>query len=79
MHEVGLALKNQGRYKAAEAMNRQTLALSETVLGREHPDTLLSVYSHKHNRFPDLVLAFVLTARSMRQGCCRKDGGVLHG
>jgi hypothetical protein len=33
----------KGKYKAAEAMNRQTLALKETVLGREHLDTLTSV------------------------------------
>jgi hypothetical protein len=43
MHEVGLALKRQGRYEAAEAINRQTLALKETVLGREHPETLTSI------------------------------------
>ena len=29
-------------------MNRQTLALKETVLGREHPETLLSVYCLAH-------------------------------
>ena len=53
MNEVGLALMNQGEYEAAEAMNRQTLALKETVLGREHPDTLMSVYS----------LAYLLASR----------------
>tara|TARA_R110002003_G_scaffold2519_7_gene24414 strand:+ start:4162 stop:4356 length:195 start_codon:yes stop_codon:yes gene_type:complete len=43
MHEVGLVLMNQGGYEAAEAMNRQTLALKETVLGHEHPSTLATM------------------------------------
>ena len=30
-------------------MHRQTLALREKVLGKEHPDTLLSVYSLAHS------------------------------
>jgi hypothetical protein len=34
-------------------MNRQTLALKETVLGREHPGTLMSVYG----------LAYLLASR----------------
>ncbi|KAF2022448.1 hypothetical protein EK21DRAFT_45238, partial [Setomelanomma holmii] len=38
----------QGKYEEAEAMNRQTLALSETVLGSEHPDTLISIYCLAH-------------------------------
>ena len=29
-------------------MNRETLARSEKVLGREHPDTLMSVYNLAH-------------------------------
>jgi hypothetical protein len=29
-------------------MNRQTLAVSETVLGRDHPDTLMNVYCLAH-------------------------------
>jgi tetratricopeptide (TPR) repeat protein len=36
-------LVRQGKYEEAEAMNRQTLALYETVLGREHPFTLTSM------------------------------------
>jgi hypothetical protein len=40
MSNLALVLGRQGKYEDAEAMNRQTLALSETVLGREHPETL---------------------------------------
>jgi hypothetical protein len=48
MEMVGQARTSGGKYKGAEAMNRQTLALKETVLGREHPDTLASVYCVAH-------------------------------
>jgi hypothetical protein len=41
-------LDSQGKYEEAEAMNRQTLALKEKVLGPEHPDTLTSVYCLAH-------------------------------
>jgi hypothetical protein len=44
MSNLALVLDRQGKYEEAEAMNRQTLALKETVLGHEHPDTLMSVY-----------------------------------
>jgi hypothetical protein len=40
---IGQARERGGRWKEAQAMNRQTLALSETVLGREHPSTLASM------------------------------------
>jgi Flp pilus assembly protein TadD len=43
MSNLALVLGRQGKYEEAEAMNRQTLALKETVLGREHPDTLTSM------------------------------------
>jgi Flp pilus assembly protein TadD len=33
----------QGEYEDAEAMHRQTLQLTETVLGKDHPDTLTSM------------------------------------
>jgi hypothetical protein len=36
-------LTNQGKYERAEEMNRQALGLRETVLGKEHPDTLTSM------------------------------------
>jgi hypothetical protein len=41
-------LNRQGKYEEAEAMHRQTLATREKVLGREHPDTLTSVYCLAH-------------------------------
>src|SRR5436305_963589 len=34
----------QGRSKEAEDINRRTLELRERVLGKEHPDTLMSIY-----------------------------------
>jgi hypothetical protein len=40
---LAAVLKSQGKYEEAEAMNRQTLALKETVLGPKHPDTLTSM------------------------------------
>ncbi|KFZ20701.1 hypothetical protein V502_03050 [Pseudogymnoascus sp. VKM F-4520 (FW-2644)] len=43
MNELGLALDDQGKYKEAEAMHRQTLALREKVLGKEYPDMLTSM------------------------------------
>jgi hypothetical protein len=43
MNEVGLALDCQGKYEEAETMHRQTLALREKVLGKEHPSTLASM------------------------------------
>jgi hypothetical protein len=42
---VGLVLENPGRYKAAEAMHRQTQAVRELVLEKEHLDTLMSINS----------------------------------
>ena len=32
----------------AEAMNRKTLAIKEEVLGKTHPETLMSVYCLAH-------------------------------
>jgi hypothetical protein len=37
-------LDSQGKYEEAEAMQRQTLARKEMVLGPEHPSTLTSIY-----------------------------------
>jgi tetratricopeptide (TPR) repeat protein len=48
MSNLALVLESQGKYEEAEAMNRQTLALSETVLGHEHPDTLTSMNNLAH-------------------------------
>jgi len=43
MNEIGVVLSNQGKYEAAEKMHRETLQLSEKVLGKEHPETLTSM------------------------------------
>ncbi|KAK8061436.1 hypothetical protein PG994_007802 [Apiospora phragmitis] len=40
---LALVLKGQGKYKEEERMHRETLALRETGLGREHLDTLDSM------------------------------------
>jgi len=42
-HNVAESLHQQGKYTEAEAMDRQALQLIETVLGKEHPDTLASM------------------------------------
>lgn len=36
-------LSSQDKYDKAEEMHRQALALTETVLGKEHPNTLTSI------------------------------------
>nr|CDP26075.1 Putative kinesin light chain [Podospora anserina S mat+] len=43
LSKVGQSFYNLGKYKEAEQMYRQTLQLSEKVLGKEHPDTLTSM------------------------------------
>ncbi|KAK0268609.1 hypothetical protein LTS00_017513 [Friedmanniomyces endolithicus] len=43
LRDLAAVLQNQGKYEAAEAMNRRVLEGSEEVLGKEHPDTLASV------------------------------------
>ena len=40
LHKLGECSRIKGRYAEAEAINRQVLQLRETVLGKEHPDTL---------------------------------------
>jgi tetratricopeptide (TPR) repeat protein len=40
---LALVLSHQGKYEEAEEMHRQALRLRETVLGKEHPDTLTSM------------------------------------
>jgi hypothetical protein len=44
MGMVGLAYSLGGQWDKAEGIYRQALALREWVLGKEHPDTLGSVY-----------------------------------
>jgi tetratricopeptide (TPR) repeat protein len=43
LSNLGGCCQIKGQYAEAEAMNRQTLELKETVLGKEHPDTLASM------------------------------------
>jgi tetratricopeptide (TPR) repeat protein len=43
MNNLAVVLDSQGKCEEAEAMNRQTLARYEKVLGHEHPDTLMSM------------------------------------
>jgi hypothetical protein len=45
LDRLGLCFYLQGKYAQAEAMDRQTLQLKETVLGKDHPDTLASMMS----------------------------------
>ena len=49
---------SQGKYDEAEEVHGQVLALRERVLGKEHPDTLTSVYClayllHQKKRYKD--------------------------
>ena len=44
MSNLGWVLSSQGKYDKAEKMHGQALALRGRVLGKEHPDTLTSVY-----------------------------------
>jgi tetratricopeptide (TPR) repeat protein len=43
LHVLGWSYQIMGKYKEAEEMDRQALQLKETVLGKEHPDTLASM------------------------------------
>ena len=43
MSNLAKSLRHQGKYAEAEAIHRQTLRLRETVLGKDHPDTLMSM------------------------------------
>ena len=43
LHNVGWYSQIKGQYAEAEAMHRQTLRLQETMLGKDHPDTLQSM------------------------------------
>ncbi len=43
MNNVAIAVSDQGNYKEAEQLYRQTLALRTDILGAQHPDTLGSM------------------------------------
>jgi len=40
---LAMVLSSQGRYEQAEEMLRQTLSAMEPVLGKRHPDVLMSM------------------------------------
>ena len=40
---LAISLNQQGKYAEAKTIHRQTLQLRETVLGKDHPDTLATV------------------------------------
>nr|OQO30934.1 hypothetical protein B0A51_04161 [Rachicladosporium sp. CCFEE 5018] len=44
LSDLAAVLRYQGKYEAAETMNRQALEGYKKVLGKEHPSTLTSVY-----------------------------------
>ena len=43
MNNLAEVLSSQGKYEEIEEMHGQELALTERVLGKEHPDTLTSM------------------------------------
>lgn len=43
MNNLEVLLDSQGKYSEAEPIFRQALALSEKVLGTDHPNTLISM------------------------------------
>ena len=45
LHNLGESSRIRGKYAEAEAMDQQALQLRETVLGKDHPDTLRSMSS----------------------------------
>jgi tetratricopeptide (TPR) repeat protein len=45
MNNLSNVYLTAGRYDKAEALHRQALSLRERVLGREHPETLRSLYN----------------------------------
>ena len=58
MNNLASVLSSQSKYEEAEEIHGQALALRERVLGKEHPDTLTSVYClvyllHQKKRYKD--------------------------
>lgn len=63
MSNLALVLQSQGKYEAAEAMNRRALEGYEKALGNEHPDTLTNVYYlafllHRWGRYDEAILLY---------------------
>ena len=62
MNNMALILSKQGKYKEAEEMYGQALALTKRVLRKEHPDTLTSVYClvflYQKKRYKDVEVFY---------------------
>ena len=58
-----VSLCQQGMYTGAEVWDRQTLQLQETVLGKDHPDTLGSMMVTSASSDAILIGADVPSAR----------------
>ena len=43
MNNLAWVLRDQGKFEQAEEILRQAFRLRETVLGKEHPDTLMAM------------------------------------
>jgi len=55
VHNLAESLRQQGKYAEAEVLYRQTLQLKETVLGKEHPDTLISMMNLANSRKAEVL------------------------
>jgi hypothetical protein len=64
MSNLAGVLDRQGKYNEAEEMHRWTLELRERVLGKERPDTLMSIY----------CLAHLLQNQKRQFGCSLSKG-----
>ena len=78
LHNLAESLLQLGKYAEAEALNRQTLKLRETVLGKEHPDTLTSM-----NNLTELLRQQGITQKKRRleqetprRSLCKKKKGL---
>jgi hypothetical protein len=64
-------LSHQGKYEHAEEMYQRTLGLRETVLGKEHPDTLSSManlaYLWKSQDRVQEAIALMRQAKRLRE------------
>jgi tetratricopeptide (TPR) repeat protein len=64
LYNLGECSQLQGKYAEAEAMYRQTLQLQETVLGKDHPDSL--AYEHDEScRIPSQILSLKLKLNTL--------------
>ena len=69
MKNLAAVLRGQCKYKEAKEMHREALRLSETVLGKEHPDTLtiMSNLANVHLKWiaVSCIRKFILTGETM--------------